>query len=530
MRQSPGHSHRSGARSRGTARSPGFLSDRPPHPPGAAGPVSRLRGQLGFASRAGPATLVADERRPGHPRPGAIAPRPSSRRGPTTARSRRVLKQLGHAAAARVRRRGPRPHHRPRPGGRRPGVPAPGRRLRRVVRLVLGRRHPRLAARSSSRWPSCSATPSGVPIVKVGRIAGQFAKPRSSDTERIGDVELPSFRGHIVNDIAPTAAARVPNPERLLQAYHQSASTLNLLRAFVKGGFADLSPGAPVEPGVRRRPAARASATSAWPTRSTGRCASCGPAASTRRPSPTSTRSTSSPATRRSSSATRRPSPARTPSPATGTTARPTCSGSASAPASSTAPTSSSSAASATPIGCKVGPTATADEVLALCEALNPERVPGRLTLISRMGADAIEDGLRPLLAAVRDAGHPVVWVCDPMHGNTFTSEGGRKTRHLDAVLSEIAGFFAAHPRATPGGSPAAVPGRPEPVAGGRSVAPALRSAGAAGARPVGGGGIGGTDPVGQRGLSSRAQRGTWSRNGSSHFPARSLGRVAASG
>jgi 3-deoxy-7-phosphoheptulonate synthase len=97
------------------------------------------------------------------------------------------------------------------------------------------------------------------------------------------------------------------------------------------------------------------------------------------------------------------------------------------------------------PVGCKLGPTATADEVLALCEALNPDRLPGRLTLITRMGADTIEDGLRPLLAAVRDAGHPVVWACDPMHGNTFTSDGGRKTRHLDAVLSEIAGFFAAH-------------------------------------------------------------------------------------
>src|SRR5688500_149591 len=82
---------------------------------------------------------------------------------------------------------------------------------------------------------------SGVPTVKVGRIAGQFAKPRSSATETIGDQVLPAFRGHIVNDIAPTAAARVPDPDRLLQAYHQSASTLNLLRAFVKGGFADLS-------------------------------------------------------------------------------------------------------------------------------------------------------------------------------------------------------------------------------------------------------------------------------------------------
>ncbi len=82
---------------------------------------------------------------------------------------------------------------------------------------------------------------------------------------------------------------------------------------------------------------------------------------------------------------------------------------------------------------------------LALCEALNPDRIPGRLTLISRMGADKVETALPPLLRAVRDAGHPVVWACDPMHGNTFTAPSGRKTRHFDAVLSEIAGFFAAH-------------------------------------------------------------------------------------
>src|SRR3546814_1019980 len=89
------------------------------------------------------------------------------------------------------------------------------------------------------------------------------------------------------------------------------------------------------------------------------------------------------------------------------------------------------------PVGCKVGPTVTADEVLALCEALNPDRIPGRLTLISRMGADIIEDNLRPLLAAVRDSGHPVVWACDPMHGNTFTSASGRKTRPPDPVRTE---------------------------------------------------------------------------------------------
>ncbi|MCL4167661.1 UNVERIFIED_CONTAM: hypothetical protein GTU68_031824 [Idotea baltica] len=97
------------------------------------------------------------------------------------------------------------------------------------------------------------------------------------------------------------------------------------------------------------------------------------------------------------------------------------------------------------PIGCKVGPTATPDEVLALCEALDPNRTAGRLTLISRMGADAVGDALPPLLEAVKDAGHPVVWSCDPMHGNTFTSNSGRKTRHFDAILDEIRGFFDAH-------------------------------------------------------------------------------------
>jgi 3-deoxy-7-phosphoheptulonate synthase len=97
------------------------------------------------------------------------------------------------------------------------------------------------------------------------------------------------------------------------------------------------------------------------------------------------------------------------------------------------------------PIGCKVGPSTTGDEVIALCEALNPAHIPGRLTLISRMGADRIEDGLRPLLRAVRDSGHPVVWACDPMHGNTYTSPGGRKTRHFEQVMAEIEGFVRAH-------------------------------------------------------------------------------------
>jgi 3-deoxy-7-phosphoheptulonate synthase len=285
---------------------------------------------------------------------------------------------------------------------------------------------------------------SGVPTVKVGRIAGQFAKPRSSDTERIGELELPSFRGHIVNDIAPTEAARVPNPERLLQAYHQSASTLNLLRAFVKGGFADLSRVhqwnqefvASSREGQRYEALADDIDRALRFMRACGVDSATTPAlhevdfftshealilgfeqAMTRQDSLTGDWYDCSAHMLWIGERTRQIDGAHV----------------------------EFLRGVGNPVGCKVGPTATADEVLELCEALNPERTPGRLTLISRMGADLVEDRLRPLLAAVRDAGHPVVWACDPMHGNTFTSEGGKKTRHFDAVLREIAGFFAAH-------------------------------------------------------------------------------------
>jgi 3-deoxy-7-phosphoheptulonate synthase len=285
---------------------------------------------------------------------------------------------------------------------------------------------------------------SGVPTVKVGRIAGQFAKPRSADTEVIGDLELPSFRGHIVNDILPTAAARVPDPDRLLQAYHQSASTLNLLRAFVKGGFADLSRVHQwnQEFVASSREGQRYERLADEIDRALRFMKACGvdsahvpslhevdfftshealilgyEEALTRQDSLTGQWYDCSAHMLWIGERTRQLDGAHV----------------------------EFLRGVHNPIGCKVGPTATVDEVLDLCAALNPERQPGRLTLISRMGADRIEDGLRPLLAAVRDAGHPVVWACDPMHGNTFTSDGGKKTRHLDAVMREIAGFFAAH-------------------------------------------------------------------------------------
>ncbi len=285
---------------------------------------------------------------------------------------------------------------------------------------------------------------SGVPTVKVGRIAGQFGKPRSADLERIGDLELPSFRGHIVNDITPTAAARVPNPERLLQAYHQSASTLNLLRAFVKGGFADL---ARVhqwnqEFVASSREGQRYERLADEIDRALRFMRACGIASETQPNLHEVDFYTSHEAlilgyeealTRRDSL----------------TDQWYDCSAHMLWIGERTRQLDGAHVeflrGVGNPLGCKIGPTASTDEVLALCETLNPDKVPGRLTLISRMGADAVEDVLRPLLAAARDAGHPVVWACDPMHGNTFTSESGKKTRHLDAVVREIGGFFAAH-------------------------------------------------------------------------------------
>ncbi|MBW3668618.1 MAG: 3-deoxy-7-phosphoheptulonate synthase class II [Actinobacteria bacterium] len=283
---------------------------------------------------------------------------------------------------------------------------------------------------------------SGVPTVKVGRIAGQFAKPRSSPTEMVGDLELPSFRGHMVNDDAPTLAARIPDPDRLVAAYHQAASTLNLLRAFTKGGFADLSQVhvwnqefvATSDEGRRYE------AIAAEIDRAMRFMRACGidlareanlhqvdfftshealllgyEEALTRRDSLTGDWYDCSAHMLWIGERTRALDGAHV----------------------------EFLSGVGNPLGCKIGPTASVDEVLALCERLNPERVPGRLTLISRMGVGKVREALPPLLAAVRDAGHPVVWACDPMHGNTTTTAGGRKTRHFDHVIDEVRGFFA---------------------------------------------------------------------------------------
>jgi 3-deoxy-7-phosphoheptulonate synthase len=247
-----------------------------------------------------------------------------------------------------------------------------------------------------------------------------------------------------VNDIGPSEDDRRPDPTRLLTAYHQSAATLNLLRAFTKGGFADLSRvhAWNQEFVASSREGRRYDAIADGIDRAMRFMEACGidlaaearlhqvefwtshealilgyEEALTRQDSLTGDWYDCSAHMLWIGERTRRIDGAHVEF-LTGV---------------------------GNPLGCKVGPTATADEVIELCERLNPERTPGRLTLITRMGADKVEDQLRPLLRAVTAAGHPVVWACDPMHGNTYTAPGGRKTRHLDAVLAEIKGFFDAH-------------------------------------------------------------------------------------
>ena len=284
----------------------------------------------------------------------------------------------------------------------------------------------------------------GVPVVKVGRIAGQYAKPRTAPTETVDGAELPSFRGHIVNGEAPTMAARLPDPERLVQAYHQSASTLNLLRAFTKGGFADLSRvHAWTQEFVASSPEGqRYEALANEIDRALRFMWACGM-------DPESTAALHEVDVYTSHEAlligyeealTRQDS-------LTGSWYD--CSAHMLWVGERTRQVDGAHVEFLrgvhNPIGVKLGPGASADEVLELCQLLNPAHVPGRLTFITRIGADRVEDVVRPLLRAVRDAGHPAVWACDPMHGNTFTSASGRKTRHFEDILAEMAGFVRAH-------------------------------------------------------------------------------------
>jgi 3-deoxy-7-phosphoheptulonate synthase len=283
-----------------------------------------------------------------------------------------------------------------------------------------------------------------LPVVKVGRIAGQFAKPRSSATELVGGVELPSFRGHIVHSDEPTPEARIPDPERILQGYYQAVSTLNLLRAFTKGGFADLTQ---VHTWNQEFVA-----TSPEGRRYEVIAAEIGRALRFMQSIGIDLRAERSihevdvwtshegllldyeePLTRRDS--------------ITGQWYD--CSAHMLWIGDRTRDLAGAHveyfSGVHNPIGVKLGPSATPDDLVALCERLNPLRAPGRMTVICRLGAERVSELLPPLLRAVTEEGHPVVWSCDPMHGNTFTAPSGHKTRRFDDVMAEIEGFFGAH-------------------------------------------------------------------------------------
>ncbi len=283
-----------------------------------------------------------------------------------------------------------------------------------------------------------------LPIVKVGRMAGQFAKPRSASDETIDGVTLPSYRGDNINGMDFTKEARVPDPQRMVQAYNQSAATLNLLRAFAQGGYADLHKVHQWTLGFMAD-AATAEKYSRFADRiqeTLEFMEACGLTGETVPQIRETEFYTSHEAlllpyeealTRNDSTSgqwygcsahmlwlgerTRQPDHAHV----------------------------EFMRGIQNPIGVKIGPKTTPDDLMALCDALNPQNEAGRLTLISRMGAERVAEHLPTLLRAITREGRKVVWTCDPMHANTVKSSTGYKTRRFDAVLGEVRSFFAVH-------------------------------------------------------------------------------------
>jgi 3-deoxy-7-phosphoheptulonate synthase len=282
------------------------------------------------------------------------------------------------------------------------------------------------------------------PVVKVGRIAGQFAKPRSSPVEKKNGIELPSYRGDIVNGAEFTEGARIPDPQRLVEAYNQSAATLNLLRAFAHGGYASLGRvhqwmlGFVKDPKAMdryRQVADRIAETLAF-------MQACGldleshpelrgtdvytshealllgyEQAMTRQDSTTGDWYCTSAHMVWIGDRTRQPDHAHV----------------------------EYFRGIKNPIGIKCGPSLKPDELVRLIDILNPDDEPGRITLINRFGADKVGDNLPALVRAVKREGRTVVWSCDPMHGNTITAESGYKTRPFDRILQEVKTFFDVH-------------------------------------------------------------------------------------
>ncbi len=283
-----------------------------------------------------------------------------------------------------------------------------------------------------------------LPVIKVGRMAGQFAKPRSADTETIDGVELPSYRGDIINGIEFDAAARVPNPERQISAYRQAASTLNLLRAFAKGGYADLTEVHRWNQGfIADSPqGARYEAMANQISEAMDFMAACGitslsapqmsmvdfytshealllgyEQALTRLDSTSGEYYDTSAHMLWIGDRTRQPDGAHV----------------------------EFLSGIKNPLGLKCGPTLEPDELITLLDKLNPENKAGRITLIARFGHDNVEVHLPALIRKVTAEGRKVVWSCDPMHGNTIKASNGYKTRPVDRILTEVQRFMAVH-------------------------------------------------------------------------------------
>jgi 3-deoxy-7-phosphoheptulonate synthase len=281
----------------------------------------------------------------------------------------------------------------------------------------------------------------GMPIVKVGRMAGQFAKPRSVDTETRDGVTLPAYRGDMVNGFEFTQEARRHDPERLLRAYHASSATLNLVRAFTDGGFADLRSVHLWNKGFLSGPAqSRYEQMAGEIDRAVRFLEASGVADAEELRRVAFYASHEALVLDYERAMVRRDSRTGLPYDTSGhflwVGERTRDLDGAHVDFVSRVHN---------PIGVKLGPRATREDVLRLIEKLDPEREPGRLTFITRMGADRIGDLLPALLESVREEAGAITWVCDPMHGNTFTSPSGHKTRRFDDVVDEVRGFFAAH-------------------------------------------------------------------------------------
>ncbi|MEU4015403.1 class II 3-deoxy-7-phosphoheptulonate synthase [Microbacterium sp. NPDC028030] len=279
-----------------------------------------------------------------------------------------------------------------------------------------------------------------MPIVKMGRMAGQFAKPRSSDTETRGEVTLPAYRGDIVNGYDFTEGSRTADPGRLLQGYHTAASTLNLIRAFTQGGFADLREVHSWNKGFAQNPAnQRYERMAAEIDRAIKFMEAAGADFDELKRVEFFTghegllMDYERPMTRIDS---------RTDTPYN-TSAHFLWIGERTRELDGAHVDYFSKIRN--PIGVKLGPTTTPETALELIDKLDPDREPGRLTFITRMGAGKIRDALPPLLEAVRDSGAQPLWVTDPMHGNGITTPTGYKTRRFDDVVDEVRGFFEAH-------------------------------------------------------------------------------------